>query len=202
MLHTNILFFAHSYAFDRNIITISFLKNRQFFIFIRDTYYGIMLYVMQELFLFSGCISGFRYSQTDWINCAEFVLLLLGLKFLIWLRNVIYKTAVCNLCLHFYFECTLFRNDSVMSTFNDREDVCVFKFNRTVTFNSCYLMVFCTSIVARERNVVLENDKCNQSFPCVFFRRYFYGGHCDLKLSVCMFMNNKKEVCNGFCFSF
>ena len=51
-------------------------------------------------------------------------------------------------------------------------------------------MGFCTIIVSLKRSLVLEDNKCNQGFSCVFL----YGGHCDLKLSVSTFVNHKKEV--------
>lgn len=59
-------------------------------------------------------------------------------------------------------------------------------------------MGFCTTIADLKLGLVLEDNKCNQGFSCVFL----YGGHSDLKLTVSTFANNKKEVCSGYCFSY
>jgi len=59
-------------------------------------------------------------------------------------------------------------------------------------------MGLCAIIAALKLSQVLEDNKCNQGFSCVFL----YGGHCDLKLSVSTFANNKKEVCSGYYFVF
>jgi hypothetical protein len=59
-------------------------------------------------------------------------------------------------------------------------------------------MGFCTFIDAQKLNLVLENNKCNKGFSCVFL----YGGQSDLKLSVSTFVNNKKEVRGGYRFGF
>jgi hypothetical protein len=50
--------FIRIVRFSQQVINIS-LKSSQLFIFIRDTYYEMILYVIQELVVLSGCISGF-----------------------------------------------------------------------------------------------------------------------------------------------
>jgi hypothetical protein len=63
-------------------------------------------------------------------------------------------------------------------------------------------MAFYTSIIAQELNLVLENDKCNQRFSVYSSEYIFYGWNYDLKLLVCIFVNNKNELCGGFRFGF